>query len=168
VQRIPKMPDLEKIIQFPKSFLKMLTRKARDLHVNIIIRTSTNPDGEKFPSLSHKYKLFKADKYNSTKPNLMASGLMFSQLQPEKPKKSGPKNTMTYAIKGSAVHSSGQSSGQIMNMHQEGKGKYKKRDITGKQVLHKTTQIELARLIVNQIDRNIEKTLAPYKWEVKL
>lgn len=162
------MPDLSKIIQFPKSFLKMLTKKARDMHVNIIVSTNMNPDGDVFEPLSSRYGNLKEEKYGSRKPNLKASGLMFSQLQPEKPKKTGSTSTMTYAIKGNAVRSSGKSSGLIMNYHQEGAGHNKKRDIAGKTVLHKSTQIDLAVLIVNQIDRNIEKTLAPYKWEVKI
>ena len=166
--KIPKMPDLLKIIQFSKPFLKMLTRKARDMHVNIIVRTSTNPDGNKFLPLSKKYKKFKADKYNSTKANLKASGLMFSHFQPEAPKKTGSTTYMTYAIKGNAAHERDKLSGEIMNYHQEGAGHNKKRDIAGQTVLHKETQEELARLIVNQIDKNIEKTLAPYVVELKI
>ena len=41
------IPKLEKIMQFKRSFLTMLTRTARDMHVKAIIRTSTNPDKKK-------------------------------------------------------------------------------------------------------------------------
>ncbi len=166
---IPKnLPSLEKIIQFSKPFLKNLTKVARDSHVNIIIRTSTNPDGKKFPKLTRKYKKFKANKYNSTKANLYASGSMLKELKPQLPKKTRGLSTLNYAIKGNSVRKDGKSHGQIMHYHQEGEGHNKVRDITGERVLHKETQRELASRIVNQINKNIETTLAPYYVEWKI
>ncbi len=163
-----KMPSLEKIIQFRKPFLRNLTKVARDNHVRIIMRTSTNPDGKRFPKLTKKYKKFKAQKYNSTKPNLRASGLMLSQLEAQEPRKSSGLSTLNYAIKGNATHEKGKSSGQIMNYHQEGAGHNKVRDIAGERVLHKHTQKELAKRIVNQINKNIEETLAPYEVTLRV
>lgn len=177
-----KIPKLEKIMQFKNSFLNMVTKTARDLHVNQIIRTSRNPDKRKFARLSSKYKKQKAMQFNSTKPNLMASGQMFAELKPQKPQKvgSGIKATgggsvtnimLTYGIKSGAMHSRNKGTiptGELMNLHQNGTKNMPARDIAGEKVLHDITINKVVDMLVNQIDRNIRDSLSPGKTKETL
>lgn len=177
-----KVPRLEKIMQFKTSFLNMLTRTARDLHVKQIVTRSVNPDKKKFAPLSKKYKREKAQKYNSTKPNLMASGQMFNELQPQKPQKigSGVKAKgigsvtniiLTYGIKSSLTHKRNKGTiktGELMNLHQNGTENMPKRDITGDRVLHDVTLNKVVDLLVNQINKNIRDALHPKKTNVNI
>ena len=169
-------------MQFKKSFLNMLTRTARDTHVKIITRKSINPDKKKFKPLSKRYKKEKAFKYNSTKPNLMASGLMFSQFQPQKPQKIGSGVSakgsgsvtniiLTYGIKSGASHPRNKGSiptGELMNIHQNGTKDMPVRDIAGDKVLHDETRDKVVDLLVNQINNNIRDALHPNKSNTNL
>ena len=153
----------------------MLTKLARDMHVKTIIRTSTNPDKKKFKPLSTKYKRNKAQLYNSTKPNLRATGQMFNELQAQKPQKvgSGPNAKglgsvtniiLTYGIKSGASHPRNKGSiptGQLMNLHQNGTSNMPSRDIAGEKVLHDVTRDKVVNLLVNQINKNIRDALNP-------
>ena len=174
---LSRMPRLEKILQFRTSFLKMLTKTARDMHVRLIVRKSTNPDGKKFKKLTREYKIEKAQKYNSTKPNLRASGLLFDQFQPHKPEKigsagkSGTNILLSYGIKGGARHPRRKGSipsFTLMEYHQDGTKNMPARDIAGEKVLHNATRDKVVELLVNQIDRNIEDALAPFKADLTL
>lgn len=168
------MPSLEKIMQFNMSFLKMLTKTARDIHVQYIFKRARSPDGKKFTKLSRKYMVEKADLYNSTKANLTASGLMFDQFKPKKPEKIGGGGTgsgrsniiLTYGIRSSAVHPRNKgsiSTGELMIMHQNGTNIMPARDIAGEKVLPDIARDKVVDLLVNQIDRNIRGALRPNK-----
>lgn len=178
---LSRMPRLEKILQFRTSFLKMLTKTARDMHVRLIVRKSTNPDGKKFKKLTREYKIEKAQKYNSTKPNLRASGLLFDQFQPHKPEKIGSAGVggpgsvtnilLSYGIKGGARHPRRKGSipsFTLMEYHQDGTKNMPARDIAGEKVLHNATRDKVVSLLVNQINLNIEGALAPFKADLTL
>tara|TARA_R110002020_G_scaffold177887_3_gene370658 strand:+ start:518 stop:1039 length:522 start_codon:yes stop_codon:yes gene_type:complete len=167
-----KTPRLEKIMQFRTSFLKMITKTARNIHVQYIFKTARSPDGKKFKKLTRKYAVEKADKYNSTKANLSASGLMFEQLQPQKPQKiggggSGRSNIiLTYGIKSSAMHPRNKGTiptGELMNLHQNGTSNMPARDIAGEKTLPDIARDTIVKLLVNQIDKNIKDALHPGK-----
>jgi len=164
------MPSLEKIMQFRTSFLKMLTKTARDLHVGYIFKTARSPDGKKFKKLTRKYMVEKADKYNSTKANLTASGLMFSQFKPRKPEKIGGSGfnrsniILTYGIKSGDIHPRNKGvieTGKLMNLHQNGTEDMPARDIAGEKTLPDVARDKVISLLVNQINKNIEDALRP-------
>ena len=167
-----RIPKLEKIMQFRNSFLKAVTKVARDLHVQYIFKTARSPDGRKFTKLSRKYAVEKASKYNSTKANLTASGLMFSQFRPKKPEKiggggSGRSNIiLTYGTGSSDMHprNKGQiSTGELMILHQNGTSIMPARDIAGEKTLPDVARDKVIEMLVNQINKNIRDALRPGK-----
>ena len=163
------IPKIEKILQFRQSFLKMLTKVARDTHVKLIVGTARGPKGVRFRKLSGRYAKEKLDKYGLDSPNLSASGLMFDQFKPKKPKNIGGtfgNIKLSYGISGGAVHPRNKgsvSTSQLMTYHQEGTDTMPARDIAGEKVLHNETRDKVVRLLVNQINRNIRDALHPGK-----
>ena len=159
-------------MQFKTSFLTMLTKTARDMHVNYIFRTARSPDGAKFKKLSKKYMRNKASKYNSTKANLVASGHLLNELKPQKPQKIGGGSDgrtniiLTYGIKSGSTHKRNKGTiktGELMNLHQNGTRTMPARDIAGESVLPKATRDKVVELLVNQLNINIEGALRPNK-----
>ena len=155
------------MIDFPVRVLKSITKKIRDSHVSIIRSTSRGPSGAKFKKLSPRYAKLKLKKYNNSDPNLTASGLLLDQLEVKPPTKS----KMTYGIKSGAVHPRNKgtiSSGLLMNYHQEGTPTMPARDIAGEKVLHNATRDIAIEGLVNQVAKNIEKALKPYKVDLEI
>tara|TARA_Y100000310_G_C20498810_1_gene722885 strand:+ start:483 stop:989 length:507 start_codon:yes stop_codon:yes gene_type:complete len=167
-----RIPKLEEIIKFSSSFLLSVTKEARDTHLGIIEEKYTNPDGRRFKELVDKdYIKLKKREYGHTKPNLKASGLLFSQIQAKPPRKSRSKTVLKYGIRSGAVHPRNKgsiSSATLMGYHQDGAGLNKKRDIAGEKVLHNDTIDEIAPMFVNQIRKNIERALRPGRTDLTL
>lgn len=167
-----RIPKLEKIIKFRTSFLKAVTKVARDLHVQYISSTAKSPDNKKFTKLSRKYAVEKQKKYNSSQANLTASGLMFSQFKPKKPEKiggggSGRSNIiLTYGTGSSDMHPRNKgniSTGELMIMHQNGTKNMPARDIAGEKTLPDVARDKVVDMLVNQINKNIEDAMRPRK-----
>ena len=167
-----KIPKLEKIMQFRNSFLKAVTKVARDLHVGYISSTAKNPDGKKFTKLSRRYGVEKQNKYGNSQANLTASGLMFSQFKPKKPEKiggggSGRSNIiLTYGTGSSDMHprNKGQiPTGELMILHQNGTSIMPARDIAGEKTLPDVARDKVIEMLVNQINKNIRDALRPGK-----
>ena len=157
-----RIPKLEKIMQFRNSFLKAVTKVARDLHVGYISSTAKNPDGKKFTKLSRRYGVEKQNKYGNSQANLTASGLMFSQFKPKKPEKiggggSGRSNIiLTYGTGSSDMHPRNKG-------HQNGTTNMPARDIAGEKTLPDVARDKVIEMLVNQINKNIRDALRPGK-----
>lgn len=178
-----KLPDLTKIMKFSTGFLESITMKARISHLDIIRNKWTSPDGRKFPKLSTKYANQKQKKYGNKNPNLYASGLMFSQIIPKKPKRSGHSSNikLSYGVKDGAKHprNSGDQidTAELLTFHAEATPPNKFRPITGKagssgfsasKAIHNDTQDIIIKDLVNQITKNIEGALRPYSSKIDL
>ncbi len=182
-----RIPKLEEIMDFKTSFLKKVTKKARNMHLDIIKATFRSPDGRLFPKLSKKYARQKQKKHGNTKPNLFATGLMFKQIIPFKPKRARKSSdvTLSYGIKPSSKHprNNGKSISTVdlINFHQSATPPNKLRNITSEgsfsfsgdeinqnKVIHNLTRDMVVKDLVNQISKNIVKALKPHKITINL
>ena len=182
-----RIPKLEEIMDFKTSFLKKVTKKARNMHLDIIKATFRSPDGRLFPKLSKKYARQKQKKHGNTKPNLFATGLMFKQIIPFKPKRARKSSdvTLSYGIKPSSKHprNNGKSISTVdlISFHQNATPPNKLRNITSEgsfsfsgdeinqnKVIHNLTSDMVVKDLVNQISKNIVKALKPHKITINL
>jgi hypothetical protein len=182
-----KLPKLEQIMDFKTSFLKKVTKKARDMHLDIIKTSWRSPDGRKFPKLTKKYAKEKQKKYGNKNPNLFASGLLFKQIVPFTPKRSNKSSdvNLSYGIKSSSKHPRKKgdsiSSIELMGFHQSATPPNKLRNITAEgsfsfsgdeinqnKVIHNLTRDMIVKGLVNQISKNIVKALKPHKVTIDL
>ena len=166
-----KFPKFEKIIDFPMKFLKVLTKKTRDNHVSIIEGSHRSTSGASFKKLSKDYAILKKVKYGHDKPNLKASGLLLEHLEPNKPEKSSRRVRISYGIRSGKQHprnSGSLPSAKLMTYHQEGTETMPARDISGEKALHNDTRDKVVDDLVNQVAKNIEKALKPYKADLTI
>lgn len=178
-----KLPKLEEIIKFSTGFLTSLTIKARVMHLDIIKHKMRSPDGRKFPKLTTKYAKQKQKKHGNSNPNLFATGLMFKQIEPKKPKRSrwDKDVTLSYGVKDGAMHPRNKgdqiSTADLLTFHAEAVPPNKFRPITGKagstgfsqqKAIHNETRDMLVKDLVNQLSKNIERALRPYSTKIDL
>ena len=187
-----RIPKLEEIMDFKTSFLKKVTKKARNMHLDIIKATFRSPDGRLFPKLSKKYARQKQKKHGNTKHNLFATGLMFKQIIPFKPKRARKSSdvTLSYGIKPSSKHprNNGKSISTVdlISFHQNatppnklrnitsegatfgGSLTFSGQDISNQKVIHNQTRDMIVEGLVNQISKNIVKALKPHKITINL
>tara|TARA_R100000808_G_C2099995_1_gene117395 strand:+ start:344 stop:889 length:546 start_codon:yes stop_codon:yes gene_type:complete len=178
-----KLPKLEEIMRFSTGFLYSLTIKARVMHLDIIKHKMRSPDGRRFPKLTPKYAKEKKRKYGNSDPNLFASGLMFKQIMPKKPKRARWNSDvqLSYGVKDGAMHPRNKGdqirTADLLTFHAEAVPPNKFRPITGKagstgfsqqKAIHNETRDMLIKDLVNQINKNIGRALRPYRTKIDL
>lgn len=173
-----KLPKLEEIIKFSTGFLNSLTMKARVKHLDIIKNEMRSPDGRKFEKLTPKYAKQKQKQYGNKNPNLHASGLMFKQIVPKKPKRArwDKDVTLSYGVKDGDMHPRNKGdkirTADLLTFHAEAIPPNKFRPISGRvgtqKVIHNDTRDMLIKDLVNQLSKNIERALRPYSTKIDL
>jgi len=173
-----KLPKLEEIIRFSNGFLNSVTMKARLKHLDIIKHKMRSPDGRRFEKLTPKYAAEKQKKYGNKDPNLFASGLMFKQIIPKKPKRARWNSDvqLSYGVKDGARHPRNKgdqiSTADLLTFHAEAVPPNKFRPISGRvgtqKVIHNETRDIVVKDLVNQINKNIERALRPYSTKIDL
>ena len=173
-----KVPKLEQIMKFSTSFLNSITMKARVKHLDIIKTKMRSPDGRKFPNLTTEYANEKQRKHGNKDPNLFATGLMFKQILPKKPKRQRWNSdvTLSYGVKDSDMHPRNKGdkirTADLLTFHAEAVRPNKFRQITGRvgtqKVIHNETRDMILKDLVNQLSKNIKRALRPYSTNIDL